>query len=67
MSWQLTIQTEMEDDGRWIGEAVGLPAVFVYGATEEDARRKVTSLAFHVIADKVADKAPVHTLQVAVA
>lgn len=31
------VETELEDDGRWIAEVVDLPGVMAYGATEEEA------------------------------
>jgi predicted RNase H-like HicB family nuclease len=48
----LTIETEREDDGRWIAEVPELPGVLVYGHSEDDARIKVTTLAKVVIADR---------------
>ena len=47
----LTIDTEQEDDGRWIAEVTALPGVMAYGATEVEARQKAAALAFRVIAD----------------
>src|SRR5581483_1941048 len=32
-----SIETEVEDDGRWIAEITNLPGVLAYGATEEEA------------------------------
>jgi hypothetical protein len=32
------IETEREDDGRWIAEIVDVPGVIVYGATEDEAK-----------------------------
>jgi predicted RNase H-like HicB family nuclease len=53
MQW--SIETEREDDGRWIAEIVAVPGVIVYGATEDEAKRKVYALALRVIADDVAN------------
>jgi hypothetical protein len=39
---------EREDDGRWIAEIVDLPGVVAYGASEAEARHKVTVLALRV-------------------
>ncbi len=36
----LTIETEQEDDGRWIAEVTALPGVRAYGATEAEARSR---------------------------
>ena len=49
----MKIETEREDDGRWIAEVPDLPGVLVYGADEADARRKAEALALRVIADRL--------------
>jgi predicted RNase H-like HicB family nuclease len=49
----LTIDVEMEEDGRWIGEVTALPGVMVYGTTEAEARQKAAALALRVIADRI--------------
>lgn len=49
----LAIELEQEDDGRWIAEIDDLNGVVVYGETREDAIRKVKTLAFRVIADRL--------------
>jgi len=46
------IETEQEEDGRWIAEVIGTPGVLVYGETVEDAIARVQSLALRVIADR---------------
>lgn len=47
------IETELEDDGRWIAEIPAVPGVIVYGKTEDEAKRKAYALALRVIADDV--------------
>ena len=47
------IETELETDGRWIAEAVGLPGVLAYGQSEDDAIKYVEALALRVIADRL--------------
>ncbi|MBM3131182.1 MAG: type II toxin-antitoxin system HicB family antitoxin [Chloroflexi bacterium] len=47
------IETEQEDDGRWIAEVIGMPGVLAYGKTIEDAVARVQSLALRVIADRI--------------
>jgi predicted RNase H-like HicB family nuclease len=47
------IETEREDDGRWIAEIAAVPGVIVYGTTEDEAKRKAYALALRVIADGV--------------
>lgn len=49
----LAIKLEQETDGRWIAEIDALDGVLVYGETREDAIRKVKTLAFRVIADRL--------------
>ena len=48
-----SIETEREDDGRWIAEIAAVPGVIVYGATQDEARRRAYALALRVIADDV--------------
>jgi predicted RNase H-like HicB family nuclease len=47
------IETELEEDGRWIAEIPELPGVLVYGDTEIEAITNVKALALRVIADKI--------------
>jgi predicted RNase H-like HicB family nuclease len=54
----LKIESEREDDGRWIAEVPALPGVLTYGATEVEARSKVTALALRVIADRLDNGEP---------
>jgi predicted RNase H-like HicB family nuclease len=37
----LTIEFELEADGRWIAEILELPGVMVYGATRDEALANV--------------------------
>ena len=46
------IETELEDDGRWIAE-IEVPRVIVHGKTEDGAKGKAYALALRVIADDV--------------
>jgi predicted RNase H-like HicB family nuclease len=48
----LRIESEREEDGRWIAEVPALPGVLVYGATKAEAAAKVKALALRVIADR---------------
>ena len=47
MHWN--IETESEDDGRWIAEIAAVPGVIVYGATEDEAKEKACALAAPVV------------------
>ena len=49
----MKIETEREEDGRWIAEVPDLPGVMVYGENREDAIQKVKVLALRVIADRI--------------
>ena len=49
----LKIESEREEDGRWIAEVPALPGVLVYGATEAETHAKVQALALRVIADRI--------------
>jgi predicted RNase H-like HicB family nuclease len=55
----LPIETELEEDGRWIAEVAALPGVQAYGATEAEARSRAAALAFRVIADRIEHGEPV--------
>jgi predicted RNase H-like HicB family nuclease len=48
-----TVETEQEDDGRWIAEVLELPGALAYGQTAEEAQAKVQALALRVIADRL--------------
>jgi predicted RNase H-like HicB family nuclease len=58
----LQIETEQEEDGRWIAEVAALPGVLVYGSNEDEARSKVKALALRVIADRIENNEPVQLL-----
>lgn len=49
----MKIETEQEEDGRWIAEVPVLPGVIVYEDCKEDAILKVQALALRVIADRI--------------
>jgi predicted RNase H-like HicB family nuclease len=54
----LRIETEREDDGRWIAEIAVLPGVLVYGASKIEAEDKAKVLALRVIADRLDNGEP---------
>jgi predicted RNase H-like HicB family nuclease len=54
----LRIETDREEDGRWIAEVPALPGVVSYGATEVQAHAKVKVLALRVIADRLENGEP---------
>ena len=49
----MKIETDCEDDGRWIAEVPDLPGVMVYGGSREEAISKVKALALRVLADRL--------------
>jgi predicted RNase H-like HicB family nuclease len=49
----LRVESEREEDGRWIAEVPALPGVLTYGTTESEARDKAKALALRVIADRI--------------
>ena len=53
MRQSFTIETEQEDDGRWIAEILELPGALVYGTSTEEAIAKVQALALWVLADRL--------------
>ena len=42
-----TIETEQEEDGRFIAEVIELPGVLAYGQTKQEAISKVQALALY--------------------
>lgn len=50
---QFTIETEQEEDGRWIAEILEIPGALVYGNSQKQAITKVQALALRVLADKL--------------
>ena len=49
----LVIETEIENDGRWLAEVPAIPGVMGYGQTRDEAIKRVESLTLRVIADRV--------------
>jgi predicted RNase H-like HicB family nuclease len=48
---QFTVETEQEDDGRWIAEVLELPGVLAYGPAREVAMAGAQALALRVVAE----------------
>ena len=49
----LRIESEQEEDGRWIAEVTALPGVLAYGKSKADASAKAQALVLRVIADRL--------------
>ena len=47
------VEVEREDDGRILASVPALPGVMAYGTTEDEAIRKVKSIALQVLADMI--------------
>ena len=53
MTMKLTIETEQEEDGRWIAEVMEIPGALIYGATVEESIWKVQVLALRILAERL--------------
>jgi predicted RNase H-like HicB family nuclease len=49
----LTVEFDLEEDGRWIAEIPELPGVMVYGQSQNEVRVKVEALALRTLADRL--------------
>ena len=49
----LTIDVELEDDGRWRAEVPELPGVLAYGQSRQGAIDRVQALSLRVLADRI--------------
>jgi predicted RNase H-like HicB family nuclease len=47
------VETELENDGRWIAEIPQVPGALAYGATKEEAINKAYAIALRSVADGV--------------
>ena len=50
---KLTIESEQEEDGRWLAEVLELPGVMVYGQTKQEALAKAQALALRALAERL--------------
>ena len=49
----ITFETEIEDDGRWLAEVPELPGVMAYGSTKSEAIARAEALALRVLAERI--------------
>lgn len=49
---KLTIETELETDGRWIAEVSELPGVLAYAISQDQATAKAKALAQRVLLEQ---------------
>jgi predicted RNase H-like HicB family nuclease len=50
---KFTVESEQEEDGRWLAEVLELPAVMVYGQTKQEALAKAQALALRALAERL--------------
>lgn len=50
---QLSLEIELEDDGRWVAEVPQLPGVLAYGTTAAEAMSKAEVLALRALAERI--------------
>ncbi|MCG6940520.1 MAG: DUF1902 domain-containing protein [Thiohalocapsa sp.] len=48
-----TVETEREEDGRWIAEIDAIPGALCYGASHDEAIARVEALALRVLAERI--------------
>lgn len=53
ISNHFTIETEQEDDSRWIAEILEISGALVYGNSQQQAISNVQTLALRIIADNL--------------
>ena len=49
----LTIETEVEEDGRWIAEIIEIPGAMQYGRSSTEAIARAEALALRVLAERI--------------
>jgi predicted RNase H-like HicB family nuclease len=55
---RFTVETEREEDGRWIAEVPALPGVLAYGQARDEAIAKAEALALRVLAERLEQGEP---------
>jgi len=50
---KLTIETDIEVDGRWLAEVPEIPGCLAYGATRDEAMARAEVLALRVVAEQL--------------
>lgn len=48
-----TVETEQEQDGRWIAEIAQIPGAMAYGSTRDEAIARVEALGLRVLAERI--------------
>jgi predicted RNase H-like HicB family nuclease len=50
---RLAVETEQEDDGRWLADVPEMPGAMAYGQTREEAVTRVEAIVLRAIADRL--------------
>jgi predicted RNase H-like HicB family nuclease len=50
------VETEREDDGRWLAEITEIPGAMAYGDSEAEALSRAYAIALRAIADDLEEK-----------
>ena len=50
---KFTVESEQEEDGRWLAEVLELPGVMVYSQTKQEALAMAQALALRVLAERL--------------
>ena len=58
----MNVETEREQDGRWIAEVPDLPGCLAYGGSRTEAVAKAEALALRVMAERLEHGEPVPDL-----
>jgi predicted RNase H-like HicB family nuclease len=53
ISVTFTVETEQENDGRWIAEIAQIPGAMAYGASRDEAIARVEALGLRVLAERI--------------
>jgi predicted RNase H-like HicB family nuclease len=56
------VETDREDDGRWIADIPSLPGVLAYGSTRQEAVASAQALSLRVLADRLENGEPIPEL-----
>jgi predicted RNase H-like HicB family nuclease len=60
---RLTVETEREDDGRWLAEIPELPGVMAYADSADNAARACRALALEVLANRLREGERIDSVQ----
>ena len=47
------VETEQEEDGRWLAEVVELGGVLTYGGSQDEAVSRIQALSLRVVAERL--------------